>query len=71
MLKLQDMAEISHNQLHSVLAQQQARDREVKSLRQQVREFQVQTDEHALIGEIQVMLSIVIYCFYADRKTRL
>ena len=55
MLKSQDMAEISHNQLHSVLAQQQARDREVKSLRQQVREFQVQTDEHALIGEIQVM----------------
>ena len=50
MSKLHDMAEISQNQLHSVQSQQQARDREMKSLRQQLREFQVQTDEHALIG---------------------
>ena len=50
-VKLQDMAEISQNQLHSVQAQQHAREREMKSLRQQLKEFQLQTDEHALIGE--------------------
>uniref|UniRef100_H2YZT9 Centrosomal protein of 290kDa coiled-coil region domain-containing protein n=1 Tax=Ciona savignyi TaxID=51511 RepID=H2YZT9_CIOSA len=52
MSKLQDIAEISRNQLMSVQSQQQARERELKSLRQQLNDFQQQTDEHALIGQL-------------------
>nr|XP_009861312.1 centrosomal protein of 290 kDa isoform X1 [Ciona intestinalis] len=52
MSKLQDIAEISRNQLQSVQSQQQARDRELKSLRQQLKTFQHQTDNNALIGQL-------------------
>ena len=58
------MSDISHSQLQSVQAQQQARDRELRSLRQQLREFQVQTDEHALIGGLRVA------CVWESTRTR-
>ncbi|XP_076803761.1 centrosomal protein of 290 kDa-like isoform X2 [Clavelina lepadiformis] len=52
MSKLQDISDISHHQLQSVQTQQQARERELRSLRQQLREFQIQTDQNALIGQL-------------------
>lgn len=52
MSQLQDMADIAQNQLRTMQSQQQGREREMKSLRQQVREFQVQSDDKSLIGNI-------------------
>nr|CAB3229962.1 centrosomal protein of 290 kDa [Phallusia mammillata] len=68
--QLQDMGDIAHNQLRSVQSQQQARDREIKSLREQVRTFQVQGDEKALIGELNHQI-LNLQASEADAQRRL
>lgn len=48
--QLQDMSEIARNQLKTLQLQQHGREREMQSLRQQVRDFQIQSDNKSLIG---------------------
>ncbi len=48
--KLKDIAEVASAQARAMDAQQESRDKEVVSLRQQLLDFQVQSDEKIVIG---------------------
>ena len=49
--KLKDIAEVASSQARALDAQQTSRDKEVLSLRQQLLDFQAQSDEKTVIGE--------------------
>ena len=51
MTKLKDIAEVASSQARALDAQQASRDKEVLSLRQQLLDFQAQSDEKTVIGE--------------------
>ena len=51
MTKQKDIAEVASSQARALDAQQASRDKEVLSLRQQLLDFQAQSDEKTVIGE--------------------
>ena len=47
---VQDISEVASTQVRAIEAMQQSRDKEVTSLRQQLIDFQAQSDEKTVIG---------------------
>lgn len=50
---IQDIADVASTQVRTMEVQQVSREKENRSLRQQLLDFQVQSDEKTIIGEIQ------------------
>ena len=53
--KLKDVAEVASCQARALEAQQSSRDKEVLSLRQQLLDFQAQSDEKTVIGNLNMI----------------
>nr|XP_039270892.1 centrosomal protein of 290 kDa-like isoform X2 [Styela clava] len=70
MSQLQDMADIAQNQLKTLQSQQHGREREMRSLREQVREFQIQSDDKSLIGKLHRQI-VNLQSVEADQKLKI
>ena len=60
---MKDIAEVASSQARALDAQQASRDKEVLSLRQQLLDFQAQSDEKTVIGRLNSFCDLVCSLF--------
>jgi len=57
---LQQVSEIATSQVQTIQTQQESRDKELTSLRQQLVDFQAQSNEKTVIGEFCFMAQVLL-----------